>query len=406
MTKQLSRMKKSPVLGLRENAGIFALLVLMSAFVGAMVGFERSLLTEFTRDLGLGQLEGTLLMVALFGASKAVANLFTGVVLDQLGRKRTLLLGWLLALQVPFLLLHGEGTFLVFAANIALGLSQGFTWSTTVIMKIDLVGPKKRGTAMGLNESAGYLAVGITSFITAWYFEQSGLLYPILYGAIGIGLLALLNTIFFVPETTPWAQLEGSQHQEVPKIESNIFLKTTLKDRNLSSITLAGVVNNANDGILWALLPTLLLTLGHPLTLAGGLLGTHAAVWGLGQLITGPLSNKGQLRTLITAGMVLQGLSLVWITFFPSHILPFATLGAGTALVYPTFMVGISNQSHPTWRPKALSAYRFWRDMGYVFGAFLGYLALQFGQSKTAFLLIALVTVLSGVYFFFRYKDA
>src|SRR6056300_1102938 len=202
-------MKKTPVLGLRENAGLFTVLVLMSAFVGAMVGFERSLLSEFTKDLGINTLEGALIMVAVFGASKAIANLFTGNLISELGRKRTLILGWLLALQAPLLLLHGAGTYMVLVANVALGLSQGFTWSTTVIMKIDIVGKNKRGTAMGLNESAGYLAVGLASFFAAWYFEKSGALEPILYGAISVGILALVIALFIVPETMPWVELES-----------------------------------------------------------------------------------------------------------------------------------------------------------------------------------------------------
>lgn len=399
-------MKKTPVLGLRENAPLFALLVLMSAFVGAMVGFERSLLSELTSDLGIGALEGALLMVALFGASKAVANLFTGTLIAQLGRKRTLVLGWLMALQAPFILLHSEGTYLILLANVALGLSQGFTWSTTVIMKIDIVGLKKRGTAMGLNESAGYFAVGLASYLAASYYEQSGLMAPVLYTAIGIGLLALLLAILVVPETQPWVDLEHQlHHAEEETVQENVFVKTTLKDRRLSSITLAGLINNANDGVLWALLPSLLLAMGEPLTLVGTLLGVHAAVWGIGQLFSGPLSNKGNLRLLITLGMVLQGLSLILIGFFPPAILPYILLGAGTAMVYPTFLVGISNNSAPAWRPKALSTYRFWRDMGYVFGALLGYAALQFGQTKSAFFAIAIITLASGIYFWIRYSD-
>jgi len=398
-------MKKTPVLGLRENAGLFTVLVLMSAFVGAMVGFERSLLSEFTKDLGINTLEGALIMVAVFGASKAIANLFTGNLISELGRKRTLILGWLLALQAPLLLLHGAGTYMVIVANVALGLSQGFTWSTTVIMKIDIVGKNKRGTAMGLNESAGYLAVGLASFVAAWYFEKSGALEPILYGAISVGILALVIALFIVPETLPWVELESAQHENNAPIKENIFLKTTIQDRRLSNITLAGIVNNANDGILWALLPALLVSLGKPITLVGTLLGIHAAVWGLGQLISGPLSNKGNIRVLITLGMLLQGISLLLIGFFPYSFIPFVGLGAGTAMVYPTFLVGISNHSHPMWRPKALSTYRFWRDMGYVFGALLGYAALQWGQNEEAFFSIALITLGSGIIFYWRYQD-
>ena len=392
-------------LGLRENAGLFSILVLMSAFVGAMVGFERSILPELTKNWSVSELEATLIMVAVFGLSKAIANLFTGKLIAEIGRKRTLLLGWAIALQAPMLLLNSGESALIILANIALGLSQGFTWSTTVIMKIDIVGLKHRGTAMGLNESAGYVAVGASAAFAAYYAESTGLITPVLYTAMGIVFIASLLAIFVIPETLPWAELEAKQHVEssLSEKDKSIFYKTTFSDPALRTITWAGVVNNANDGILWAVLPSLLLASGESLTTVGILTGIHASTWGLGQLFTGPLSNKGNIRRLLMWGMIMQGLALLGLRNFPLFWLPYILLGFGTAMVYPTFLVGISNHSHPTWRPQALSTYRFWRDMGYVFGALIGYLALRLNAPEAAFTGIAALTLVVGANF--RYSS-
>lgn len=390
--------KTRPIaLGLRENAGLFGVLVLMSAFVGAMVGFERSLLPELTKSWAVSETEAALLMVGMFGLSKAIANLFTGNLISEIGRKRTLLLGWAVALQAPLILLNSGDSAFIILANIALGLSQGFTWSTTVIMKIDIVGLKHRGSAMGLNESAGYVAVGLSSAFAAYYAETSGLISPILYTAMGIVLLASLITVFILPETQAWAVLEAKT--EAIHRDNNaerIFYKTTWSDPALRTITWTGVVNNANDGVLWAVLPSLLLACGESLTTVGILTGIHAAVWGLGQLFTGPLSNNGKIRNLLWWGMSIQGLSLIFIGNTSTNWLPYILLGLGTAMVYPTFLVGISDHSHPNWRPKALSTYRFWRDMGYVLGALIGYLALQLNAPAKAFTGIAVLTLLAG----------
>jgi len=390
--------KTRPIaLGLRENAGLFGVLVLMSAFVGAMVGFERSLLPELTKSWAVSETEAALLMVGMFGLSKAIANLFTGNLISEIGRKRTLLLGWAVALQAPLILLNSGDSAFIILANIALGLSQGFTWSTTVIMKIDIAGLKQRGSAMGLNESAGYVAVGLSSAFAAYYAETSGLISPILYTAMGIVLLASLITVFILPETQAWAVLEAKTeaiHQD--NNAERIFYKTTWSDPALRTITWTGVVNNANDGVLWAVLPSLLLACGESLTTVGILTGIHAAVWGLGQLFTGPLSNNGKIRNLLWWGMSIQGLSLIFIGNTSTNWLPYILLGLGTAMVYPTFLVGISDHSHPNWRPKALSTYRFWRDMGYVLGALIGYLALQLNAPAKAFTGIAVLTLLAG----------
>ncbi|MEY2963981.1 MAG: hypothetical protein RL754_1242 [Bacteroidota bacterium] len=392
---------KTVQLGLRENAGLFSVLVLMSAFVGSMVGFERSLLPELTKDWGLTEMEASLFMVAVFGLSKAIANLYTGKLIAESGRKRALIIGWILALQVPLILSNASGGVGILLANVALGLSQGVTWSTTVIMKIDIVGSAKRGTAMGLNESAGYLAVGIISALAAAYVDRTGNIQNVLYGAEAVVIGALLIAVFYLPETKPWVELEAKEHPPVtPSEEKGIFHRTTWGDPELRRITWAGIVNNANDGVLWAVLPSTLLAAGVPLAKVGLLIGTHAAVWGLGQLITGPLSNSGRTSTLIVWGMATQAVSLISIPFFPEQFLPYALLGAGTALVYPTFLVGISNHSHPSWRPRALSAYRFWRDMGYVIGAFLGYLAVRTNSDPwQSFTIIGVLTAVAGLPF-------
>ena len=384
--------KTRPIaLGLRENAGLFGVLVLMSAFVGAMVGFERSLLPELTKSWAVSITETALLMVGMFGLSKAIANLFTGNLISEIGRKRTLLLGWAVALQAPLILLNSGDSAFIILANIALGLSQGFTWSTTVIMKIDIVGLKHRGSAMGLNESAGYVA-GLSSAFAAYYAETTGLISPILYTAMGIVLLASLITVFILPETQAWAVLEAKT--EAIHRDNNaerIFYKTTWSDPALRTITWTGVINNANDGVLWAVICPRYCwpAVNRPTSTVGILTGIHAAVWGLGQLFTGPLSNNGKIRNLLWWGMSIQGLSLIFIGNTSTNWLPYILLGLGTAMVYPTFLVGISDHSHPNWRPKALSTYRFWRDMGYVLGAIIGYLALQLNAPAKAFTGIA-----------------
>lgn len=388
-------------LGLKENAGLFSVLVLMSAFVGAMVGMERSLLPELTKNWGISDFEASLLMVAIFGLSKAMANLYTGKLISENGRKRTLIIGWMIALTVPLILFFSGGSAAILLANIALGLSQGITWSTTVIMKIDIVGRKKRGTAMGLNESAGYLAVGLMSAFAAAHVESTGEVQFILYGAEILALVALAIAIFYLPDTQPWVDLEAMEHGGIPPSEEKgIFYRTTFGDPELRKITWAGIANNANDGILWAVLPAALLAQGVSLAHIGVLMGVHAGVWGMGQLFTGPLSNSGRTSTLIFWGLAIQAISLIYIPFFPAHWGPYALLGAGTALVYPTFLVGISNHSHPGWRPRALSTYRFWRDMGYVIGALLGYLALRTKSDPLqAFTFIGILTAAAGLPF-------
>lgn len=387
-------------LGLKENWALFALLVLMSAFVGAMVGFERSLLPIITSSWGLEEAQSSLIMVATFGLSKAVANLFTGHLLTSIGRKWSLVIGWCIAAIIPYLLLTMSAPWMAIAANVALGLSQGITWSTTVVMKIDIVGKRLRGTAMGLNESAGYLAVGGASALAASFMDTNGDFRYILITSGVVVLLALLIALLFLPDTRPWALVEAEEEYDTSETTpANIFVHTSWRNGALRLFSIGGLINNANDGILWALVPITLLSMEASLTTIGFLTGIHAAAWGLGQLFTGPLSNKGNIKTLCASGMIMQSIGLFLFPASALSVVPYLLIGIGTALVYPTFLVGISNNSHPIWRPKALATYRFWRDMGYVFGALTGFAAGVIGYPSLVYSSIALLTLLSGVSF-------
>ena len=390
---------KNKQLGLKENWALFTLLVLMSAFVGSMVGFERSLLPVITSNWSLPKVQSSLVMVATFGISKAIANLFTGNLLISLGRKWTLTLGWLIAALVPYLLLTMNTSWMAVGANIALGLSQGITWSTTVIMKIDIVGKKLRGTAMGLNESAGYFAIGIVSALAASFMDADGDFRFILFASGLIVIIALVLCLLFLPDTKSWALIEAEEYEFVNEVPTNTFLYTTITNRDLRRISFGGMVNNANDGILWAMLPVILLSLNTSYTTIGYLTGIHAASWGIGQLFTGPLSNNGNIHKLCGYGMLLQTTGFFLLPILTLQILPYLLIGIGTALVYPTFLVGISNFSHPSWRPKALAAYRFSRDIGYVLGAFAGFFASWSNSKWMAFITIGILTMVSGFSF-------
>lgn len=344
--------------------------------------------------------QSSLIMVATFGLSKAVANLFTGHLLTSIGRKWSLVLGWCIAAIIPYLLLTMNAPWMAIAANVALGLSQGITWSTTVIMKIDIVGKRLRGTAMGLNESAGYLAVGGASALAASFMDTNGDFRYILIASGAIILLALIIALLFLPDTRPWALVEAQEEYDTSETTpANIFAHTSWKNGALRLFSIGGLINNANDGILWALVPVTLLSMDASLTTIGFLTGIHAASWGLGQLFTGPLSNSGNIKTLCATGMIMQSVGLFLFPEGALSVLPYLLIGIGTALVYPTFLVGISNNSHPVWRPKALATYRFWRDMGYVFGALTGFAAGALGYPSLAFSMIALLTLLSGISF-------
>lgn len=388
---------------MRANLAQFALLVLVNAFVGGMVGIERSILPALAQEeFGLAERTAILSFIAVFGVTKAAANYLAGRLGDYWGRKPVLVAGWIVAAPVPFLLMWAPSWNWVIVANVFLGVSQGLTWSTAVIMKIDLAGPKSRGLAMGLNEFAGYFSVAIAAWATGYIAARHGLRPEPFY--LGVIFLAcgLLLSLFVVRETHGHAAHEADSTQKPAAELSNaaIFRLTTWKDRNLSSVTQAGLVNNLNDGLAWGLFPLIFAAAGLGLDDIGILAGLYPAVWGVTQLVTGGLSDKLGRKWLIASGMWLQSIGLVAIALWWSYA-GFAAgavlLGLGTAMVYPTLLAAIGDVAHPSWRASAVGVYRLWRDLGYAFGAVIaGIVADLFGLPEAA-LVVATLTFLSGV---------
>ncbi|MCP4803787.1 MAG: MFS transporter [Proteobacteria bacterium] len=387
-------------LGLRENLGQFGLLVLVNAFVGAMVGLERTLLPSLAEDeLGLAAKAAVLSFIVVFGLTKAGTNYVAGRLSDAHGRKPVLVAGWLVALPVPFLLWWAPTWGWVLAANALLGVSQGLTWSTTVIMKIDLAGPKQRGLAMGLNEFAGYLAVAGSALATGYLAARFGLREPFLLGVLFAGV-GLVLSIVAVRETRGHVALEsGSKAPSLSQRE--VFLRTSFTDPDLSAVSQAGFVNNLNDGMAWGLFPLLFLAAGLSLAQIGVLAAIYPAVWGIGQLMTGSASDRIGRKGLIVAGMWTQAVGLMVVVLggnFGSFALGAVLLGAGTAMVYPTLLAAIGDVAHPSWRASSVGVYRLWRDSGYAAGALVGgFLADAFGIEAAIWAVAALTLTSGGV---------
>lgn len=392
-----------PTLGLRANLPQFSLLVLVNAFVGGMVGIERSILPALAQDeFGLAERTAILSFIAVFGITKAAANYFAGRLGDRWGRKPVLIGGWLIAAPVPFLLMWAPSWGWVIFANVFLGISQGLTWSTAVIMKIDLAGPRRRGLAMGINEFAGYSAVAIAAWGTAYIAARYSLRPEPFYLGVVFLVCGLLLSTFAVKETHGHAAHEALSSDKSADTLSHraIFRLTTWNDKNLSSATQAGLVNNLNDGLAWGLFPLIFAAAGLGLDAVGVLAGLYPAVWGVTQLVTGGLSDKLGRKWLIAAGMWLQAAGIVAIALWWSYA-GFAAgavlLGLGTAMVYPTLLAAIGDVAHPSWRASAVGVYRLWRDLGYALGAVIaGVIADLFGLSQAA-LVVAALTFLSGV---------
>ena len=393
-----------PTLGLRANWRQFTLLVIVNAFVGGMVGIERTVLPMLAEaDFGIASRTAALSFIVAFGISKALSNYFVGRLAGRFGRKAMLVTGWLLALPVPFLLIHANAWSWIVAANILLGIHQGFAWSSTVVMKMDLVGDKDRGLAMGLNEFAGYLAVAAMAFLTGLLAAEYGP-RPVPF-EVGIGIAAggLLLTLLWVKDTTAHVSVEAAA-SKLPILE-NPFLDTTVRHRVLGSVTQAGLVNNLNDGMLWGLLPVLLAGQGFNIVSIGAIAAVYPAVWGLGQLATGKLADHVDRKLLLVLGMVLQGIAILFLPYVEAqsaYIVLSATLGLGTALVYPTFLAVIAAHTHPTQRAESLGIFRLWRDLGYAIGALLtGLIADRFGITASI-LAIGVITVISGLLVWLR----
>ncbi|PKA40037.1 MFS transporter (plasmid) [Rhizobium sullae] len=390
-------------LGLKENWPQFALLIVINAFVGGMVGIERTVMPLIgSEEFHLSSTTLIVSFIISFGVVKAFANLVSGQLADAWGRKRVLVLGWLIGLPVPFIIIWAPSWEWVIAANALLGINQGLAWSMTVIMKIDLVGPKSRGLAVGLNEFAGYLAVGVTAFLTGYLASQYGLRPVPIYLGIGYAFLGAALSILLVRDTRDHVRLEVSGHaqQSAPISFREVFMLTSFKDRNLFAASQAGLVNNLNDGMSWGIFPLFFASFGLGVERIGILKAIYPATWGILQIATGPLSDRWGRKGLIVAGMWVQavGLFLTAMTRqFEWWLLGSLLLGLGTAMVYPSLIAAVSDASHPTWRARSLSVYRFWRDLGYAIGALsAGLIADRFGLSA-AIASIAALTFVSGV---------
>lgn len=396
-------MSERPVqLGLRENLGQFSLLVVVNAFVGAMIGMERSILPAIAEaDFQLAARTAILSFIVVFGVSKALTNYLAGRLSDRYGRKTVLVSGWLVAIPVPFLLMWAPSWSWVLFANVLLGVSQGLTWSTTVIMKIDLAGPKQRGLAMGLNEFAGYLAVAGSAVATGWIASEYHLRPEPFYLGVGFVVIGLALSSVFVRETRHHMTQESRGAAPTETITQRaLFWKTTLSDRNLSSATQVGLVNNLNDGMAWGLFPLFFAAADMSIAEIGVLSAIYPATWGLAQLVTGALSDRVGRKWLIVFGMWVQAVGIA-VVILASAFAGFACgavlLGIGTAMVYPTLLAVIGDVAHPSWRASSVGVYRLWRDLGYAIGALLaGALADALGL-PSAMWIVAALTFLSGV---------
>jgi MFS family permease len=396
------------VLGLKANWRQFTLLVVVNAFVGAMVGQERTIVPLIAdRDFGLASKSAVLSFLISFGLVKALANLFAGRLSDRIGRKRILIAGWLAGLPVPLLLITAPSWSWVVFANVLLGINQGLCWSTTVIMKIDLVGPQRRGFAMGLNEFAGYTAVSLSAFITGYLAVTYGLRPVPFYPGIAFAVLGLFLSLFLVRETHGHAQhesqLRNTQHAignpQTPSF-AQILLLTSWKDRALFAASQAGMVNNLNDGLVWGVIPIFLAGAGLPLDQIAIITAIYPGAWGIAQLFTGALSDRWGRKWLIASGMWVQAIGIGLFVVghsFGVWLSGAVVLGIGTALVYPTLLAAIGDVAHPDWRASAVGVYRLWRDGGYAVGALIaGVLADSLGI-PIAIAVIGGLTFLSGV---------
>ncbi len=395
---------RAPVrLGLRENLAQFTLLVIVNAFVGAMVGTERSILPAIAeQEFHLVARAAVLSFIVVFGLTKAFSNYAAGQFADQIGRKRMLVIGWLVAVPVPFILMWAPQWNWILAANALLGISQGLTWSTTVIMKIDLVGSRRRGLAMGLNEFAGYVAVAGAALLTGWIAARQGLrpepFYPgIVFVALGLGL-----SVFVIRETSAHVRLESIQRGPSSAVlgAREVFWRTTLTDRNLSSISQAGLVNNLNDGMAWGLFPLVFAAANLSLERIGMLAAIYPATWGVFQLGTGALSDRVGRKWLIVAGMWLQAAAIIVVILsarFAWYALGLTLLGIGTAMVYPTLLAAIGDVALPAWRASSVGVYRLWRDLGYAIGALLAGITADVAGLAGAMWFVAAITFTSGL---------
>ena len=397
---------KTIELGLKENWKQFTILVIINAFVGGMVGLERAILPQIAEsEFHIAAKTAILSFIIVFGTVKAITNYFTGSLANRVGRKNLLTIGWLFAIPVPFILMSATNWNWIIAANVLLGINQGLTWSSTVVMKIDLVGDKQRGLAMGINESAGYLAVAAVAFLTGWIAGEYGLRpYPFYIG-IALSIFGLLGSWLFVKDTKYHVAKEAITNT-IPRLK-NIFWDTTWKDKNLGSVTQAGLINNLNDGMVWGIFPILLFQKGFTLAQIGIITATYPAVWGIGQLVTGKMADVFCKKEMLFIGMFLQGITLIvmlWAESMTHFITLSILLGWGTAMVYPTFLATVAENTNPADRAKSIGIFRLWRDLGYAIGAILTGIIADLLSINASILVIGVLTIASALIILYPMK--
>jgi MFS family permease len=400
-------------LGLCENLAQFSLLVVVNAFVGAMVGMERTILAPIAeQDFELEAKTAVLSFIVVFGVTKALTNYLAGRLSDRFGRKHVLVAGWLVAVPVPFLLMWAPSWSWVLVANALLGVSQGLTWSTTVIMKIDLAGPTKRGLAMGFNEFAGYFAVAGSALATGFIAAHYGLRPEPFYLGVAFVACGLLLSALVVRETKHHVAVESKLHGELPPegllSPREVFWRTTALDPNLSSVSQAGLVNNLNDGMAWGLFPLFFAAADMDLEQIGMLAAIYPATWGIAQLVTGAWSDHVGRKWLIASGMWVQAGGIVLIVLahgFWGFAIGATLLGLGTAMVYPTLLAAIGDVAHPSWRASSVGVYRLWRDLGYAVGALLAGVTADALGLPAALWIVAALTFASGIVVAFRMRE-
>ncbi len=394
------------ILGLKENWKQFTLLVIINGFVGGMIGLERSILPQIAeKEFAIAAKTAILSFIVVFGIVKAITNYYTGALANRFGRKNLLIAGWIVGIPIPFILMLAPNWNWIIAANVLLGINQGLTWSSTVVMKIDLVGEKQRGFAMGLNEFAGYLSVAVVAFLTGWIASEYGVRpYPFYLG-IGLVFLGLAGSIFFVKDTKHHVAVETSS-SAIPKLK-NIFWDTTWKNKNLGSVTQAGLINNLNDGMVWGIFPILLASKGFTLAEIGIITAIYPAVWGIGQLFTGKMADKFCKKDMLYTGMLLQAvalISLVWANSMFHFVILSSILGWGTAMVYPTFLATVAENTHPHDRAKSIGIFRLWRDLGYAIGAILTGIIADTISINASIIFIGMLTFISAIIIYYRMK--
>ena len=386
-------------LSIKENRHQFYWLVLVNAFVGSMVGLERTLLPQIAeQEFHIAAKSAIFSFIIVFGIVKAFSNFFAGQLASKIGKKKLQTIGWLFALPVPFLLMWAPSWSWIIVANVFLGINQGLTWSVNVMMKIDLAGEENRGLAMGLNEFAGYFAISVVAFLTGWIAAEYGLRpYPFYLGIV-LAFAGLLISYFIIKDTQRFVHAEAAQ-SPLPRMKSP-FLDTTFRNINISAVTQAGLINNLNDGMVWGLLPLLLIQKSFSLSNIGIVVAVYPAVWGISQLFTGKLADFFCKKSMLSWGMFLQGVALTLLAFadgFYSFVLLMALLGWGTAMVYPSFLATVAENAHPLDRDKSMGIFRLWRDLGYAIGALLTGIIVDLFNLEWAILAVAALTLFSAI---------